>query len=238
MFLSARLRRLTLCRLIGSQWRRDHRQPDCGRAPPENVAFEVRRGLFGWRKAADSPIGRRASSACRITSGLEGSDGPSEAPHSSRNEHREGHPSGDTPTVPDGLNSSAGWGDAAGSPRPLEGRAGAAGSRLDGRVAEGRTRSTFWATYGVPWDRQRLRQLAFCGRQFEDLTSRSLAGHRRRALVVKRRRGISSDLTLLVPQLPAFRASWEAALRHLVAGPLRLAECGQTGMGSGARHPQ
>lgn len=84
MFLSAQLRRLTLCRLIGSQWRRDHRQPDCGLAPPENVAFEVPPGLFGWRKAADSPVGRRASSACRVTSGLKGLDGPSERSHSVR----------------------------------------------------------------------------------------------------------------------------------------------------------
>lgn len=140
MFLSAQLRRLTLCRLIGSQWRRDHRQPDCGRAPPENVAFEVRRGLFGWRKAADSPIGRRASSACRVTSGLEGSDRPSEAPHSSRNEHRERHPSGDTPTAPDALNSSAAWGDAAGKSTSPGGSgggqptAGSTGVRRRGRT--------------------------------------------------------------------------------------------------------
>ncbi len=79
MFLSARLRRLTLCRLIGSQWRRDHRQPDRGLAPPENVAFEGHHGLFGWPKAVDSPIGWRASSACRATSGLEALSQPSTA---------------------------------------------------------------------------------------------------------------------------------------------------------------
>lgn len=150
MFLSAQLRRLTLCRLIGSQWRRDHRQPDCGRAPPENVAFEVRRGPFGWRKAADSPIGRRASSACRVTSGLEGSAGPSEAPHSPRNEHRERHPSGGTPTAPDGLNSSAVWGDAAGKSTPPGGSGG-------GQPTAGSTGVRPWARKALRGRRKRLR---------------------------------------------------------------------------------
>ena len=93
MFLSARLRRLTLCRLIGSQWRRDHRQPDRGLAPPENVAFEGRHGLFGWPKAVDSPIGWRASSACRVTVGLEALSRPSTAVQFSRERARRAGPS-------------------------------------------------------------------------------------------------------------------------------------------------
>ena len=99
MFLSARLRRLTLCRLIGSQWRRDHRQPDRSLAPPENVAFEGRHGLFGWPKAADSPIGWRASSACRATSGLEALSQPSTAVQFSLERARRAGLSCDTPTA-------------------------------------------------------------------------------------------------------------------------------------------
>lgn len=141
MFLSAQLRRLTLCRLIGSQWRRDHRQPDCGRAPPENLAFEVRHGLFGWRKAADSPIGRRASSACRVTSGLEGPDGPSEARHSSRNEHRERGPSATRRRFLTVRTAPLGEAASSGQSRPPGGRAGrATHSRLEGGRDLGRAR--------------------------------------------------------------------------------------------------